>query len=372
MPMKKFTDENFNVVKRRLTEQGYLVTSAKLARTGALDYLGREIDEDGRLGLAVDKVYRVNRLPIDVFNQRAIQSFEGLPITVAHPEDDIDAGNWKDNAVGVIKNVHQDGEFLVAEAWIYDRRAIELIEQNGIKELSCGYTSCLVKDDVFDFRQTKIRGNHVALVPSGRAGVDCRLGDERVTMNRNKQGPIARLLDVIGFRLTDEQKRQVSKLDTNVKKTSGKKVNPTQKTTKQTAPVNENELPEDDQDDLPQDEPMDEVAILKAQLEEAREKLEELSEILAQKDDVAQLARDAARFVPGVIISARDDARNIRIKVLSALEPSYDKRLDKMSDAALEALFIRETNKQGRALGQALLRDSADKKMDYNALYRSK
>lgn len=372
MPMKNFTDRSFNAVKRRITEQGYLVTNAKLARIGVLDYLGREIDVDGRLGLILDDVYRVNRLPVDVFDQRAMQSFEGLPITIEHPTDNIDAGNWRNNAVGAIKNVHQEGDFLVAEAWIYDQRAIELIEQNGIKELSCGYTSRLVEDDVFDFRQTQIRGNHVALVPSGRAGVDCRLGDERFSMNKNKQGPITRLLDVIGFRLTDEQRKQVSKLDEDVKATPKENVGVSENGNKQKTNSDKTKSSSNGtQDDL-LEEGADELVILRQQLEEAREKLEELNEILLQRDDVAQLARDAIRFVPSVSIGLQDDARNIRIKVLSALEPSYEKRLYKMSDAALEALFVRETNKQGRALGRALLQDSKGKKMDYNALYRSK
>lgn len=97
--------------------------------------------ELGEQGSGVKKVARTEQ---SLFTDATIASFEGMPITLGHPTEDVTAKNWKQLAVGSVRNVKRDGDMLAGEAWIYDENAIKQIQEKGIEELSCGY-SC----DVF-------------------------------------------------------------------------------------------------------------------------------------------------------------------------------------------------------------------------------
>lgn len=151
-------------------ERGYLVTTAKLARTGAMEYLGSEIGRDA------NKVYEVHVDPEDLFNDETIKSFEGQPVTIEHPEEaEVTASNWDDLAVGHISNVRQDGEFLIGDVIVNSPKAIKTI-QDGKVEVSCGYDADLVENNGI-IKKTNIKGNHLAIVDEGRCGKNCKLGD---------------------------------------------------------------------------------------------------------------------------------------------------------------------------------------------------
>lgn len=153
------------------TPEGYLICrDAIIARTGYQEYHKKEIypDWDGP-----DEVVRVMRDAKDVFSQEALASFENKPITCEHPDEDVTPVNYKDYAVGFVRDVHQgkvNGEdVMLANLVITDSDCINDIE-NGIRtDLSCGY-NCDISNDK-EPRQTNIRGNHVALCEQGRAGI---------------------------------------------------------------------------------------------------------------------------------------------------------------------------------------------------------
>lgn len=153
------------------TPEGYLICrDAIIARTGYQEYHKKEIypDWDGP-----DEVVKVMRDAKDVFSQEALASFENKPITCEHPDEDVTPVNYKDYAVGFVRDVHQgkvDGEdVMLANLVITDSDCINDIE-NGIRtDLSCGY-NCDISNDK-EPRQTNIRGNHVALCEQGRAGI---------------------------------------------------------------------------------------------------------------------------------------------------------------------------------------------------------
>ena len=81
---------------------------------------------------------------------------------------------------------------------IWDREAIEDIESNEKRELSCAYRYTAVKESGvfegqrYDLRMTDIRGNHVALVPQGRAGADVIVGDAKPTEKSMIAQPLSR------------------------------------------------------------------------------------------------------------------------------------------------------------------------------------
>lgn len=132
---------------------------------------------------------RVAKRLEDIHSDETIKSFEGKPITLGHPKDE--AGNsffvTPDNAMdltrGVIQNVRPGSglafDKLLADFVIMDKKAIELVEEGKIREVSCGYNydAANIQDGFFE--QTNIRGNHVALVPRGRAGPQCAIFDSK-------------------------------------------------------------------------------------------------------------------------------------------------------------------------------------------------
>ena len=156
----------------KINDDGYIITKAKMASIQPMEYLGEEI------GCTSGKVYKVFRDEKEVFSPETIKSFEGKPLTLTHPDDDVTAKNWKDTAIGHIQNVRREGDFLVGDAYINDEIAIKIIKEQGIKEVSCGYDSKLIERDG-KIWQTNIRGNHLAVVAEGRAGKDCKLGDSK-------------------------------------------------------------------------------------------------------------------------------------------------------------------------------------------------
>lgn len=149
---------------------GFLHLDGRLTRTGVFVYRDGEGHEWGEL-----------RTDEEVFATEAMASFERVVVTDDHPSAFVDVRNVKDVQVGHVgSDVRRDGEYVRASITITDAATIALI-QAGKKELSCGYTAECVADSGelngqrYDQRQTKIRGNHVAIVDRGRAGPECAL-----------------------------------------------------------------------------------------------------------------------------------------------------------------------------------------------------
>lgn len=166
----------------RRTRDGYLAVRAKAARSGVQDYLGIEVDPEGKRFKANDKV-GVYRPEAEVFDEAAVASFLMKPVTNDHPSEAVTADNWKDKAKGVVGKALRDGDHLAFDIVIFDAATIADVEA-GKRELSNGYGCELTFGDgtapdgtPFQATQTAIRGNHVAIVDRARAGHECRIGD---------------------------------------------------------------------------------------------------------------------------------------------------------------------------------------------------
>ncbi len=157
-------------------ENGFLRADATITRSGVFRY--RRADGSVRHEL---------RLPEEVFAEDAIRSFNLVPLTNDHPGEPVTSRNAGKFKVGTVSAVQNDAPFLSARIQIEDQGAIEAAE-GGKRELSCGYV-CDVEEKRgitfgipgipdglrFDAVQRNIRGNHVALVDSGRAGPEAKL-----------------------------------------------------------------------------------------------------------------------------------------------------------------------------------------------------
>ena len=152
------------------TDEGFLICrNVPIARTGDQNYLESEVIEDGN----PQKVVKVHRPESEVFADAAIASFEGKPFTNDHPPVLLDMENALSYEKGHVQNVRRgfgewDG-YMIADLHVHDAETIEAIK-GGKRQISCGYECIYTDNGDGTYTQSKIRGNHVAIVEEGRAG----------------------------------------------------------------------------------------------------------------------------------------------------------------------------------------------------------
>ena len=191
-----------------LTDEGYLLCqNAVIAKPGVQEYTDREIP-----AFTTDGQVMAFRNPEEVFREESIASFEGMPITKGHPPQMVTADNWKTYAVGTVHNVRRENGLLVADLLISDNVVIKQVQDQGLKYLSCGYTSRIVELQDGQVDQTYIRGNHVALVTNPRAGDVCSITDSKPKISPKgkmmKKDFKAKVLGLMG--LIDEKTEELA------------------------------------------------------------------------------------------------------------------------------------------------------------------
>ena len=152
------------------TPAGYLMADGFLTRAGVFEYR----DSKGT-------VTRELRHPDDVFHADSLASLKLVPVTNLHPSEGVNAHTASKHQRGAVgENIVREGDHVSAKVAITDAALIKEVEA-GRQELSCGY-SCDVTDESgtfngekYDSRQTNIRYDHLAVVPTGRAGRSVRL-----------------------------------------------------------------------------------------------------------------------------------------------------------------------------------------------------
>lgn len=199
-----------------LREDGFLVADAFTARTGIQYYSGAEIR---RPELPVVAVYRDES---DVFAHPSLSSFSHVPITIGHPDQKVDASNWRDLAVGETSTeVLREGNRLRIPLIIKAADAISIVKA-GTRQLSVGYDCDLVwesgvHDGVeYHARQTNIRANHIAIVDQARGGPELRIGDwvNPVEVDDMSTAPMFKsvTIDGITIQTTEQGEQAIAKL----------------------------------------------------------------------------------------------------------------------------------------------------------------
>lgn len=174
--MKFFSTADFSENIKE-TPEGYLICEGvALARLGELEYFKQELPELFNTLEDVEKIV-VSRQANDLFDKKTMASFEGKPVTLNHPPEFVNPENWREFAVGVIENVRVESDKLVADLVIVDKRAIDVVKGGAKRELSLGYDADYIENSDGTFSQKNILGNHVAIVDSGRCGVECAIKD---------------------------------------------------------------------------------------------------------------------------------------------------------------------------------------------------
>lgn len=186
---------------RHIDDSGILhVDKTNISKAIVNPYYGREIPHFDELGLMPDAIYQLLRDPTEL--KKAEDTFNNLPVLSVHIPVFVDKPP-KDNIIGSTgSDANFDGVYLTNSLSIWDGGAIALIEADAKKELSSAYfydadmTSGEFEGVRYDGIMRNIRGNHVAVVESGRAGSDVVVSDanpfilnsEENKMKLTKQG----------------------------------------------------------------------------------------------------------------------------------------------------------------------------------------
>lgn len=324
------------------TPEGYLIChDVPIARTGFMEYEAGEVPVEPIKG---NPVVQIERTEAFVFDPVAVGSFEGKPVTIGHPREDVTPANWKELAKGHAQDVRRgEGEaadLLLADLIITDADAIALV-RGGLRDISCGYDTTYEQIKPGYGRQSQIRGNHIALVQQGRCGSRCRINDQsEATMSKEKKTRASDWLPNF-FRRPEVQKA----LD---------------EAQKETPPADE--IPPKDPKPPAQDEGGDRLASLESKVEELTILVRSLAEGKtgdeddpkpegekqpAQPDVPDTKAADAARvatvdadtmqgasiLMPGISVTATDS--RCAVQRLALRTATKDAAVDKVVKAAL-------------------------------------
>ena len=167
---------------RTKDENGFLhVAQSNLTKAVVNPYYGREIPGWQERGLDPQKIYYGYRAEEEL--EKAAPTFDGLPLLMGHHYESAEEPQ-KEYRVGSIgTGCHWEPPYIVGALTVTDQEAIDAIENGTAKELSCSYAydpdfaAGEHEGIAYDFIMRNIRGNHVALVDSGRAGPDVVVAD---------------------------------------------------------------------------------------------------------------------------------------------------------------------------------------------------
>jgi hypothetical protein len=202
------------------------VTGCVLSTAEVNPYLGRDVVGGDAIGLDPDAVYNVWRQPAAL--SAAAPTFDGVPLMLVHVHQTADDPQ-KDDVIGSVYNVRAVANDLVGDLLVTDRKAIELIQSGDCADLSCGYSytirleSGTTDGQPYDATMSDIVGNHVAIVPNGRA-TRARVADHETTKG-NQTMPLDRdtqaAIDALKAQIDALQAARVKTGDADGEETEG-------------------------------------------------------------------------------------------------------------------------------------------------------
>jgi hypothetical protein len=192
-----------SIIKATLdSTSGFLTAPVTLARVGVQHYRGFELGIEDR----ANELIGVFRSPEEVFHADSITSYTNLVVTNNHPKTPVNTSNVKSLQVGSVSGVNKSGtEVLDGIVTITDSAQIK--QANGGKlEVSVGYKQDLIpmigdyNGEKYEFAQTKIRANHLAIVDAGRCGSACK-----ITLDDKGKEAMLITIDGIQYEVEDSQ-----------------------------------------------------------------------------------------------------------------------------------------------------------------------
>ncbi len=214
--MKYFFTTRLGETRFQTADGALLCKDVPIARTGVQTYLPEEIDlEPGPDGLV--HVYRTED---EVFSTETMASFEGVAVTLEHPEDGsgnivfVNPTNFAELAHGHIQNVRRGtgdkSDLLIADVLVKRQEAIDRINA-GLTDVSCGYDAQYKQLSPGKGKQYQITGNHLAVgIDRGRAGSRCAIGDSAPTIKKEK--PVMSWLKKLATAIKTKDEDAINKL----------------------------------------------------------------------------------------------------------------------------------------------------------------
>ncbi|EOS94715.1 DUF2213 domain-containing protein [Erwinia tracheiphila] len=171
---------------RRYDVDGMLhVELTPISKANVCVYHGKEIPNWEDLGLEPDKAYRLLRDPGEL--ESAVDTFNNKPLLNTHIAVSI-INPPKDSIIGATgSNAIFEGGYLKNSLVIWDANSIIGVENKQQREISSSYryrldmTPGVFEGEAYDGVMRDIVCNHVAIVPSGRAGPDVFVYDSLPT-----------------------------------------------------------------------------------------------------------------------------------------------------------------------------------------------
>ncbi|BEN78630.1 hypothetical protein SMKC082_20400 [Serratia marcescens] len=214
--MKYFFTTRLGETRYQLADGSLLCKDVPIARTGVQTYLPEEIDLDP----GPDGLVHVYRTEDEVFSTETMASFEGVAVTLEHPEDGngnivfVNPTNFADLAHGHIQNVRRGtgdkSDLLIADVLVKRQEAIDRIN-SGLTDVSCGYDAQYKQLSPGKGKQYQITGNHLAVgIDRGRAGSRCAIGDSAPTIKKEK--PVMSWLKKLATAIKTKDEDALSKL----------------------------------------------------------------------------------------------------------------------------------------------------------------
>ena len=171
-----------------ITPEGYIKGRCIVTRCGVFLYK----NADG-------SVRKELRHPDDVEEVESLETIKMIPIVDGHPSERlVSADNAKRLSVGYTGElVENEYPHVIANLVITDKKTVEKIKDKSKNQLSLGYTVDLIPEggvyngEPYDFKQTNIRYNHLALVDEARAGPEAKIvldGDDAESVEIFQRG----------------------------------------------------------------------------------------------------------------------------------------------------------------------------------------
>ncbi|QXB04725.1 DUF2213 domain-containing protein [Providencia rettgeri] len=364
------------------TPQGYVVTTATITRAGPIEYYGHDI---GLTGSDANKKITIIRTLDELSKPDTLKSFEGLPLTLTHPDSgEVTVNDHKEKAVGHIQNVRIEGDSVICDVYLTDANAIRVLEKTDVREVSVGYEPAEVVERNGELYQINIRGNHVAVVAEGRYGAKCRLNDKKGKRMKYGLKGIVKLLkgknlkDANGEKLTQEELDQmIADLEAQLeemKAAGAEDVNDSMKTIidelERLKKEKEGEAKLNDAEGEPDSTVGDDVAKLKEQnaqlqsrvteLEAENSSLKEELERLKNAQSTETTLNDAKSRFPKVNLKDAKSERDIHAAVLVQRGVFNDSAVKNMTDEALRSAYValQVSTKPRSDIGKHLFNDA--------------
>lgn len=176
--------------KRSLTPEGFLLCEdVPVARTGEMLYAAGEVPIEA----GPDGLIRISRTPEEVFRDETLASCAGKPVTLDHPDDFVTPATFSQLGKGVMLNIRRgeglENDLILADLLITAQDAIAAVQDEEIEEVSLGYEADYEQVSPGRGVQRNIVVNHVAIVPRGRCGPRCAIGDKEPEMKTKDHKP---------------------------------------------------------------------------------------------------------------------------------------------------------------------------------------